>query len=205
MSNQNEKEFYTTIEAAKLLGVSVRTVQLWVENGSLEAWKTAGGHRRIVAKSVEDRLAGKPSLDVVHNYAKKKKRILVVEDNPTVAKFYQAVIDSWQQPLEVVVKHDGFEGLVEMGKSLPDLLISDIYMPGMDGLQMIRSLYKSQLLSSDKIIVISGLSSDSIAERGGIPAEVAFFKKPVNVDELKTTIFERLELESSPSKSAVGT
>jgi len=50
----NEKTYYTTIETAKLLGVSVRTVQLWVENGSLEAWKTAGGHRRIVASSVDD-------------------------------------------------------------------------------------------------------------------------------------------------------
>lgn len=198
-----QKEYYTTIEAAKILGVSVRTVQLWVENGSLEAWKTAGGHRRIVAESVERRMKGVPTLDVVPTSIRRKKRILVVEDNPTVAKFYQAVIDSWQQPVEVVIKHDGFEGLVDIGKSPPDLLISDIYMPGMDGLQMIRSLYKSRLLASENIIVISGLSDESITERGGIPAEVAFFKKPVNVDELKAVVFSRLELESTNDKSVV--
>ena len=201
----DQKEFYTTIEAAKVLGVSVRTVQLWVENGSLDAWKTAGGHRRIVAASVAKRMQGVPQLDVVESSTNGKKRILIVEDNPTVAKFYQAVIESWQQPIEVSITHDGFEGLMAIGKSPPDLLLSDIYMPGMDGLQMIRSLYKSKLISSDKIILISGLSSDSITERGGIPDEIAFFKKPVNVEELKSTIFSRLGLESGNAQSAVGT
>lgn len=192
MKNQNTKKYYTTIEAAKLLGVSVRTVQLWVESGALDAWKTAGGHRRIVAKSVQDHIDGREPVDATPN---NKKRVLVVEDNPTVAKFYQAAIDSWSQPIEVVTKQDGFEGLLDIGQSPPDLLISDIYMPGMDGLQMIRSLYKSQQLSSDKIIIISGLSSESIAERGGIPTDVTFFSKPVNVEQLKNAIFERLSLK----------
>ncbi len=192
---ETDKEYYTTIEAAKLLGVSVRTVQLWVENGSLEAWKTAGGHRRIVAESVENRMNGKPSNET--KVPSRGKRVLVVEDNPIVAKFYQAAIASWGQSIDVVVKHDGFEGLLEIGQSPPDLLISDIYMPGMDGLQMIRSLYKSNQLSSDKIIVISGLSSESIDERGGIPSDVAFFAKPVDINQLKSAVYERLSLDSN--------
>jgi len=67
-------------------------------------------------------------------------------------------------------------------------------MPGMDGLQMIRSLYKSDLLSSDKIIVISGLSKDSIAERGGIPSGVDFFEKPIDVEQLKRAVFSKLSI-----------
>ncbi len=189
-TSESAKEYYTTIETAKMLGVSVRTVQLWVENSVLEAWKTAGGHRRIVASSVHDYIAGRESGESKQSGT--TKRILVVEDNPTVAKFYQAAIDSWRKPIDVIIKQDGFEGLLEIGQSPPDLLISDIYMPGMDGLQMIRSLYKSQQLSSDKIIVISGLSNESIDERGGIPGGVAFFAKPVDVDKLKAAIFERL-------------
>jgi len=186
-----DKEFYSTIEAAKLLGVSVRTVQLWVESGSLEAWKTAGGHRRIVAKSVEDYIQKNQTTRID---AASEVRVLIVEDNPTVAKFYEAAIKSWGHSIEVVTKPDGFEGLLEIGRQAPDLLISDIYMPGMDGLQMIRSLYKSELLSIDKIIVISGLSKDSIAERGGIPTGIDFFVKPVDVAELKQTIYSKLSI-----------
>lgn len=40
-------------EAAKILGVSPKTIQLWVDNGVLDAWKTVGGHRRVTVESVE--------------------------------------------------------------------------------------------------------------------------------------------------------
>ena len=192
MSATHNKDYYTTIEAAKLLGVSVRTVQLWVESGELEAWKTAGGHRRIVKGSVENYLERQTSVESPIKYD--KKRILIVEDNPTVAKFYQAAISSWKLAIDVVAAEDGFTGLVEIGRQPPDLLISDIYMPGMDGLQMIRSLYKSEQLSGERIIIISGLSKDSIAERGGIPADVTFFTKPVNIEGFKEIILQKLRL-----------
>lgn len=193
----DKKEYYSTIETAKLLGVSVRTVQLWVENGALDAWKTAGGHRRIVAQSVDDYISKHQTKS---SAASSKQRILVVEDNPTVCKFYEAAINSWNLPVELVIKQDGFDGLVEIGRQTPDLLIADIYMPGMDGLQMIRSLYKSDQLSSDRIIVISGLSQDSIAERGGVPSGVEFFSKPVDVEGLKTAVLTKLSIRSSDSK-----
>jgi len=184
-----DKSYYTTIQAAKLLGVSVRTVQLWVENGALEAWKTAGGHRRIVARSVDDYINDQQST-ITNNSS--KKRVLIVEDNPTVCTFYSAAIKSWGFNLEIIIKQDGFDGLIEIGRQAPDLLISDIYMPGMDGLQMIRSLYKSEQLSSDQIIVISGLSMDSIIERGGIPSGVEHFTKPIDVEGLKRAVIKKL-------------
>ncbi len=56
------KSFCTTREAATLLGVSVGTVQLWVESGLLRAWKTAGGHRRVMRDSVERLLRKVPDI-----------------------------------------------------------------------------------------------------------------------------------------------
>jgi excisionase family DNA binding protein len=47
----------TTREAANLLDASVRTIQIWVEQGQLKAWKTPGGHRRILRSSVNEVLA----------------------------------------------------------------------------------------------------------------------------------------------------
>jgi len=185
------KEFYSTIEASKLLDVSVRTVQLWVENGSLSAWKTAGGHRRISSDSVNDMLQQqKPEAAK----SKDDKNIVIVEDNPTVAKFYEAIIKSWGFSINIISVEDGFNGLMTIGKHQPDLLITDIYMPGMDGLQMINSLYKSEKMNADQIIVISGLSEENIHERGGIPSGISFFKKPVNANQLKSCITDKLEL-----------
>jgi len=44
---------YSTLEVARLLGLAVRSVQLMVDRGELAAWKTPGGHRRILRESVE--------------------------------------------------------------------------------------------------------------------------------------------------------
>lgn len=57
MRNQTMKEdasadVLTTSQAAKLLGISVRTAQLWIESGSLRSWKTPGGHRRVYRSDV---------------------------------------------------------------------------------------------------------------------------------------------------------
>jgi excisionase family DNA binding protein len=49
----NAEEYCTTRDAAGVLGVSLRTLQVWVESGVQRAWKTFGGHRRITVKSLE--------------------------------------------------------------------------------------------------------------------------------------------------------
>ncbi len=55
-SKEIPKQYYSTREAAKLLGVSLTTAQIMVEKGELQAWKTSGGHRRISVEAVEKAL-----------------------------------------------------------------------------------------------------------------------------------------------------
>ena len=52
-------ETCTTRQAAEALGVALRTAQLWTESGRLRAWKTEGGHRRILVSSVKELLTAR--------------------------------------------------------------------------------------------------------------------------------------------------
>lgn len=66
--SSNTDPFLTTKEAARRLGVTLRTVQLWVEAGKLHAARTPGGHRRILASDVQalqERMGIKPAKAVV--------------------------------------------------------------------------------------------------------------------------------------------
>src|SRR5689334_23332846 len=53
-----DKDILTTAEAAKILGVSVRTAQLLIEGGSIPSWKTPGGHRRVYRRDVLAQITG---------------------------------------------------------------------------------------------------------------------------------------------------
>lgn len=184
------KTFCTTREAASLLGVSVSTAQNWAESGLLESWKTAGGHRRIsrdsVAKLLADPIA-KESFAAAQPVAPDadRLRILVVEDDSVLLRLYRIRLANWPMAPLVETAGDGFEGLVKIGLQRPDLLISDLQMPHLDGFQMIRSLHQLPDCAGMRIVVITGLDAQDIEAAGGLPKDIRVFPKPVPFVELQ--------------------
>ena len=189
MAAENEKnpDFCSTREAAQLLGVSLRTVQLWVESGVLKAWKTAGGHRRVVRSTV-DALLGQRDKVLHQATVASKFRILVVEDESDLRRLYEMTLATWDLPIEVVTASDGFEGLVQIGASRPDMVISDLNMPGMDGFRIIRNLMANDEYKGLNVAVVTALSEADIADRGGLPAGVTVFPKPVPFSKLEALV-----------------
>ena len=178
-----------------MLGVSLRTAQLWVDSGILQAWKTVGGHRRITVESVE-RLKNERVVDKLkpapRAYSGKgtggEFSILVVEDEADLLVLYRATISTWGLPIRLVTARNGFEGLLKIGESRPDLLITDLVMPGMDGFRMIATLRGNRHFDDMQIAVVSGLSQAEIAEHGGLPQNVALFGKPVPFQKLEALV-----------------
>ena len=178
-----EKSFCTTREAATLLGVSVGTVQLWVESGLLQAWKTAGGHRRVLRDSVESLLHKKPSApvgtSVVAVSGLRRMRVMVVEDDPSLLRLYEAQLGRWTLPMELTLMDNAISALLHMGRGGPDLLITDLHMPGMDGFAMLRVLNQSPEMARTKMVVVSGLDADEVNARGGVPTGIEVLAKPI--------------------------
>jgi excisionase family DNA binding protein len=191
----------STREAAERLGVALRTVQLWVESGVLPAWKTAGGHRRIsriaVERLISERraaLAGDSGVVPASSASGDVRlRLMVVEDEPELLRLLTMVISGWELPLVVTAATNGFEALLRMGQDCPDLLITDLNMPGMDGFKMIASLRSVGRAFDDlEIVVVTALTPEEIIHRGGLPAGVRVFHKPVPFDELEALVRDRV-------------
>ena len=180
-----EKSFCTTREAASLLGVSVGTVQLWVENGLLQAWKTAGGHRRVLRDSVEGLLHKKPAQSVPSGptaqtaTGPRRMSILVVEDDPNLLRLYQTQIANWPMQCDLTLIDNAISALLHMGRGGPDLLISDLHMPGMDGFAMLKVLHKAPETAYTKVVVVTGLDAEEVNARGGVPPGVEVLSKPI--------------------------
>ena len=196
-SSRVEKSFCTTREAATLLGVSVGTVQLWAESGLLQAWKTAGGHRRVIRESVEKLLHKPQAQSPVRRDADidphsalmpntdRRLQVLVVEDDPNLLLLYETHIAGWPMAPQLVVANNAFVALMIMGRACPDLLITDLRMPGMDGFVMLNALRKAPEASNTRIVVVTGLDRSEIEARGGLPPDMEILGKPIPFDRLQ--------------------
>ncbi len=187
------QDVMTTREAGEVLGVAVRTVQLWVEAGVLPAWRTAGGHRRISREAVENLLAERKhdltAESSTAELAQRPLKLLLVEDDPNLLHLFSAVVRSWAVPIDLTTATNGFEGLIRIGEMRPDIVVTDLMMPGMDGFEMLRALKKpGSGFASLKVLVVSALGQEEIDERGGLPDGVTYFQKPVNYVNLQALV-----------------
>jgi excisionase family DNA binding protein len=186
-----EKSFCTTREAAQLLGVSVGTVQLWVESGLLEAWKTAGGHRRVIRSSLDQLLRQPPSVawvaknvDVSTSSRDEPLTVMVVEDDPDLLRLYTVKLGSWPIRLRLRCFDNAFEALLKIGSGPPDLLIADLQMPGIDGFKMLRAIHSTPEMKVSTIVAVSGMDAAAIKQMGGVPPGIEVLSKPIPFDRL---------------------
>jgi excisionase family DNA binding protein len=177
MTNESAlPETLTTRETAKLLSASVRTIQLWVEDGRLKAWKTPGGHRRVLRTSVEEMLASRKRAS---GGDQRKFEVLVVEDDPIQRAVLDKTLTNLGPDTHLRVSEDGYEALIRIGELRPDLLVTDLVMPGLDGFRLLKALAREASDKPMQIIVLTALSAEEVVAEGGLPNGVMLLHKPL--------------------------
>ncbi|MES2402088.1 MAG: response regulator [Pseudomonadota bacterium] len=180
------EDYCGTSYAAKLLGLSVATVQSLVEKGEIEAWKTLGGHRRIALRSLNAYMAKstRPTAKAA-TVSANRLRVMLVEDDENARELYKCQFEEWDLPIDCTWMPSALEAMMDIASMRPDLLITDLSMPGVDGLEMLRALKRNTQLADMQIVVISGLPFEAIEARGGLPLQAHLHGKPVNFDWLQ--------------------
>ena len=182
----SSEDYCGTSYAAKVLSLSVATVQSLVEKGEIDAWKTLGGHRRIALHSLNAYLAkNSPQLSRAEVHPKHRLRVLVVEDDEATRDLYRCQFEEWDLPVDCTWMSSALDALMDIASMRPDLLIADLSMSGVDGIEMLRTIKRNQQLSKMQILVISGMPMDAIDARGGLPPQARLVQKPVNLDWLE--------------------
>jgi excisionase family DNA binding protein len=174
-----------TSYAARMLKLSVGTIQNLVENNALKAWKTQGGHRRISLQSIHEYQQANNLEPSPWHTNNTKLRVLVVEDDEDTRNMYQAYFDRWDLPLDVVMYASAMQALLDMPTLQPQVLLTDLNMPDMDGFKFLKTLREHKIFSALPIIVMTGLSRAQIELKGGLPKEVQLLQKPIDMEWLR--------------------
>lgn len=202
-----EDQPYTTIEVASLLGLAVRSVQLMVDRGELDAWKTPGGHRRISRASVERWLAERrgggarpaDAAPATRGGARRAPRVLLIEDSVHFQNLVRLLVGQKFPQVELQVADEGFAGLAMAGQLQPDVLIVDILLPGIDGATLITSLRSHPQFRRSRLIVITSLDEAQREPYAFALADVPVVHKPELVAQLPGLLADALGTAASPT------
>jgi two-component system, OmpR family, response regulator VicR len=155
MEKSSPKQVLTTGEIGAYCGVSFRTVIRWIEKGRLKAYKLPGrGDHRIPVENFLQFLEAN-QIPVPPDLLPEGRKILVVEDNPQMARSIQRLLHD--AGFEVRTAQEGLQAGVLLASWLPTVMTLDLRLPGLSGQKVLEFVKGHQALSRLKILVISAL------------------------------------------------
>ncbi len=112
--------------------------------------------------------------------------VLIVDDEPDIATVLAEILED--EGFDVRVAHDGRQGLEFMMQKRPDLLLTDLMMPRMDGHALIREMQNREALRDVPIVVMSA----GMIDKSLITIDVRFVPKPFAIDQILSAVQEML-------------
>jgi excisionase family DNA binding protein len=181
----NPEVLFTSHQVGELLQVNPSSVNNWVNDGKIPAFRTPGGHRRIRRSDLlaflrEHHMPIPPSLLGGGD----RRRILVVDDEPAQLNIFKRLLKPYAEVVELAVAKNGVDALVIVGAFKPHLILLDIFMPGIDGLEVCRRLQVLPETSGITIVVTSGRLTKELERQALSAGASRCLEKPVDVRRL---------------------
>lgn len=185
--------FYTTgdMGEAKGTGIGLALTQEIIShlNGTITAESQVGkGTTFHIVMPIQNRSADPVTETEIGNSG--KPIIVVAEDNADVADLLCSQLEPFY---EVVAARDGVEALKRAGEIIPDLVITDVMMPNMDGMALARAIRANDLTAHIPIIMVTARVTEQDRIEGIKAGADAYLVKPFNTEELLTHVAKLLE------------
>jgi len=128
-------------------------------------------------------------------------RVLVVDDDPRLLHIVAMYLGI--EGYEVATAENGEDGLSEIESTRPDLVVLDIMMPGMDGIEACRRIRTNPETAEVPVVMFSALSSDDDVERARLAGANHLITKPFNLVGLGSVVGSFFEHRAQLAESAV--
>ncbi len=134
------------------------------------------------------------------NFMEEKEipRILLVEDNPDIVRYIKLILPH----AHLLLAKNGQEGAEKAMQMMPDLIITDIMMPVMDGLEMCQLIRQTESTRQIPIIIITAKASEEDKLEGLKAGADAYLTKPFSEEELNITVMALLERSHTMRQNA---
>lgn len=178
----------TTGKVAELCGVSLMTIWNWITGGKIKAYRTPGGHFRILPGDFKTFIEEYEIPLEEKNPFFLPKRVMVVDDEVEIVEALSTVLQQKIPQVELIPAYDGYEALIQIGHVKPDLIVLDLRMPRIDGFEVCKELKSNPLTRHITIIAISGCGTDINISRIKESGADFYLDKPFDMDQFLTLV-----------------
>jgi acetolactate synthase-1/2/3 large subunit len=112
-----------------------------------------------------------------------RRRVMVVDDDPAVLRAIRRRIGR-DDTIELILVDNGIDALIQIGATRPDLVIMDVYMPGLDGIEVCRRLRANPETRDTKVVLASGAMTPELATSARDAGATRSVAKPIDVPTL---------------------
>ncbi len=154
----------STFVIAQMLHVDPGSVANWIDQKLLRAYRTPGGHRRVM---IEDLVAflRLHKMPIPEELGTVPVRVVVVDDEPAVAQMIARAISDKHPDYEITEAHDGFAAGAQISTVKPEVVVLDLRMPGLDGYEVCKGIKSQEDTKHVEVIAITAYPSPEVEKR----------------------------------------
>ena len=188
----------TSHQAGALIQVNPSSINKWVKEGRIPAFRTPGGHRRIRAGDLVAFLTTH-NMPVPRSLSPaSRQRLLIVDDDPKVLASLERVLKPYANRVELALCDNGIEALVKVGSFRPHMIVLDVFMPHLDGIEVCRRLHANPDTKEIDVVMASGQLTPELEKKALEAGARRVTSKPLHVD----VILHDLGINAAPISAA---
>lgn len=185
------EKFYSTFEVARICHVSPSSVIRWIHEGKLNAAVTPGGHNRVKDSDLYHLLVSLNMpipRELIHFDGKLITRILIVDDEAPLRRLIRLNLERTFRHIQIDEAEEGFHAGWKACGMIPDLILLDLNLPGMDGFKVCQLVRSNASLRHTKIIVITGRPEEYSREKALACGANDYLVKPFDLADFRNAV-----------------
>ena len=182
---------FSSFQIGKMLNVSRQAVNQWIDKGYIISYRTPGGHRRVRRDDLMHFLRTRniPVPPMLQEDADTQPpTMLVVDDDRDYLALLKHSLQEQFANAEITTFSNGYDALVALGATPPDLLILDLMMPAIGGEEVVKRLRENPVTRNMQILIVTGKDLDTAREMLKPHGVTEVVSKDATLDEIAERI-----------------